>query len=350
MQQRDQNAPRAVARRQRSAGAIEVTSRDVADALGISQSTVSRAFTPGASISPALRERIHATAARLGYRPNLIARSLNAGESKLVGFVLSRQTNLIYPELVYELSGGLSERGYQLLLFTVPDDGDVTKTVERIWSYRVDAVLSTGVLDERQAQLFEPHALPLVMLNRVLNLPVSSVSCDFAGGAAGLVQRLLETGHRRFVLVAGPETSFVSAEVEAGVRRGLARAAGASLDVIAAEYQYECGRDAIARLAGEPEGLPDAVVCVNDTVAAGCLDQLRGPLGKNAPKDLSLVAFEGFGPATWESYQITGMRQPMAEMTASAIDVLLARIGHPERSVERRSFLPIFVPGATARL
>ena len=129
-----------------------LTSRDVAKALGIAQSTVSRAFTPGAPISPDLRERVHAAAAALGYRPNLLARGLIAGRSRLIGVLIAPQTNLLYPELLYELGRRLAAEDHQLLLFTVADEDAAARAIDRLQSFRVDAVLATGILGEAGAR------------------------------------------------------------------------------------------------------------------------------------------------------------------------------------------------------
>lgn len=338
-------------RKARGAGnGAGVTSRDVAKALNISQSTVSRAFTPGASISPALRDRIFAAAEKVGYRPNLLARGLIAGKSNLIGVVLARQTNLLYPELLYELSGRLAERGYQVLLFPIGDAASVQDAINRIWSFRVDAVLATGVLDEAAVSAFEQHGLPLVMFNRVFDLPISSVSCDFAAGARDLATRLLKAGHRDIGLVGGPEGSFVGAEVERGVRAALAGWPDARLSVAHVDYRYESAAEALKLLQRDDGALPGALLCVNDTVAAGCLDQLRSTFGRAVPGDISVVTFGGFGPARWQSYRLTGMQQPMDQMTDAAIELLVGRIADSQSGVERRSFLPVVMEGDTAAI
>lgn len=338
------------ARRNKGAsGGGSVTSRDVAKALNISQSTVSRAFTPGASISPALREQIIAAAEKVGYRPNLLARGLIAGRSNLIGLVLQRQTNLLYPELLYELSGQLADRGYQVILFPIGERASVRDALDRIWAYRVDAVLATGVIDEADAEAFGEHGLPLVMFNRVLDTPVSSINCDFAVGARDLVGRLIKAGHRKIGLISGPEGSFVGFEVERGARSALKDEV--ALEVVHFDYRYDSAEEAIGSMMNAFGGvLPDALFCVNDTVAAGCLDHLRGVMGKSIPKDISVVTFGGFGPARWQSYRLTGMQQPMVQMTAGAVELLLNQLDESKDGVERRALMPTFMDGDTARL
>lgn len=321
------------------------TSRDVANALNIAQSSVSRAFTPGASISPDLKRRILQMAEQVGYRPNLLARGLIAGRSKLIAVVLARQTNLLYPELLYELSGRLADEGYQVLLFPTDDDGAIENTIERVLAYRVDAVLSTGVISEAQARLIVGD-VPLVMFNSSFDLPISSVACDFCAGAKELASRLMRAGHDRLGLICGPKGSYVSEQVRRGVRAAV-DAEGRHLATVEAPYAYESGAVALdALVRGDPA--PTAIICVNDTVAAGCLEHIRVQRAAKVPRDISIAAFEASGPAGWRGQQLTGMRQPVEEMTAAAVEILLAQIADPDRVPEQRLLRPRFVKGVTA--
>lgn len=328
-------------------GKREPTSRDVAKALDIAQSTVSRAFTSGASISPELRARIHAAAEEIGYRPNLLARGLIAGRSGLIGVVIAPQTNLLYPEMLYELGGLLAERNYQLLLFPAPDADAARKAVTRLRAYRVDAVLATGVIAEAEALAIEAEGVPLVTFNRLFSSPISGVSCDFAGGASALMRGLLASGHRRFGVIAGPGNSFVSGEVECGISAALVGHAGVAVEVVSADYQYESAGNALAALERKI-ARPSALICVNDTVAAGCVDRLRSELGSKVPEDVSVVSFATFAPTGWHPYRLTGMRQPMKQMISAAVDLLLSRIADHGQPSEQRLFMPAFTQGATA--
>src|SRR5690242_11814670 len=100
---------------------MAVTAKTIAALLGVSQSTISRAFTPDASISPEMRKRVLEVASEHGYQPNAIARSLINGRSNIVGIVISNPTNPYYPEVLAQFSRQLRDHGMQSLLFNVPD-------------------------------------------------------------------------------------------------------------------------------------------------------------------------------------------------------------------------------------
>jgi len=95
----------------------KVTSLDVAKKIGVSQSAVSRVFTPGASVSNEMEGRVLKAANELGYRPNMLARSLNTGKSRIIGLVVSYLDNQFYPNVLESLSSKLQESGYHILIF-----------------------------------------------------------------------------------------------------------------------------------------------------------------------------------------------------------------------------------------
>src|SRR6056297_2801147 len=96
---------------------VRITSADVAARAGVSQSVVSRVFTPGASASARTAEKVRKAAAELGYRPNVIARTMASGRSRIIGLVVAYLENYFYPEALEKLSKALQDRGYHVLMF-----------------------------------------------------------------------------------------------------------------------------------------------------------------------------------------------------------------------------------------
>lgn len=324
------------------------TSRDVAEVLGVSQAMVSRAFSSG-SVAPALRERILATAATMGYRPNAIARSLTQGRSHLVAVLISDQTSLIYPELVYGLTEGLGELGYRVILFTSPAGRELSPVVAEMMSHHVDGVITTLNLGGGARALLARSHVPLICFNQEGGDSNLSVYCDHFEGGRLLAQRLLKARHATFGLLGGKAGSFVSQELVRGVRSVL-DPVDAPLAVVACAYQYEAGPPGLREIENILERLPDVLICLNDTVAAGCIDYARFERHLTLPDDLSVVGFNGRGPLMWTAYRLTTMSQPIEQMTRAAVRMLHADIIAPSATAERRVYLPALVTGATARL
>lgn len=322
------------------------TSRDVAEAVGVSQATVSRAFSSG-SVAPALRERILAKAAEMGYRPNALARSLTVGRSYLVSVLVSPLVGIVYPELVYGLAEELEALGYRIILFSAAPDQPLAGVVDEMLGHHVDGVISTLALDADAAQLIERSRVPLVYFNQAGNSATSAVYCDHFEGGQQLAERLLQAGHRSFGLISARHGSFLGEELIRGV--GTALRDRAPLLVETCEYRYENAPGAMKAIVDRHGSMPDALICINDTVAAGCIDHARYNLGLRVPEDLSIVGCNGHGPLLWQAYRLTSMSQPIEQMTRGAVRMLHQEIGAPS-GAERRVYLPSLVAGQTARL
>ena len=122
---------------------IRVTSQQVAEKAGVSQSAVSRVFTPGASASMKTIEKVQKAAAELGYRPNSLARAMVSGKSRIIGLVVAYLNNQFYPEALENLSKKLQERGYHVLVFMASNSSEnIDAVVEEILDYQVDGTVS----------------------------------------------------------------------------------------------------------------------------------------------------------------------------------------------------------------
>ena len=126
--------------------AKKITSVEVAKLAGVSQSAVSRVFTPGASVSKKTKEKVYDASAELGYRPNILARSLITGQSRIIGLVVAYLDNYFYPEAVELLSNALQKKGYHVLVFMASKTaGNIDDVVNEMLDYQVDGVIAASV-------------------------------------------------------------------------------------------------------------------------------------------------------------------------------------------------------------
>ncbi|MGH6651170.1 LacI family DNA-binding transcriptional regulator [Sphingopyxis sp.] len=325
-----------------------VTSYDVAREAGVSQSAVSRYFTPGASVSARTRAKILKAVNKLGYQPNAIARSLITRRSSLVAVVVA---NLGFnPEFTSILGQSLSARGLNTLLFTLDHESDADHVIDQLWQYRVAGVVAAVTLPPRHVDMLSQREIPLVFVNRAYEeVPVNSVSCDQSEGERWLVDELCAAGHRRIAIVSGPEDSPVSRQRVSSAAERLANAGVKPVEIVVADFTYQGGREAMRKLAAGP-ARPDAIICANDMLAIGCMDEARHALGLRIPEDISIVGFDGSAPGQWASYDLVTIRQPTNLMVDAAIDMLMARIDDPQLITEKRVFSGELVRGASARL
>jgi len=335
--------------------ARRVTSYDVAQVAGVSQSAVSRCFKPGASVSKATYARVMKAASLLDYIPNAAARSLITRRSNMVAVIITNQANLYYPELLAELSQQITARGKRVLLFTLARETDVDRVLTDVWQFQVDGVIAAARLSDEHIAEFERRHMPLVLFNRTLReRVVNTVTCDHLEAGRMLVSRLAAAGHRRFGIIAGTEDSSVANERRRGAGERLAELGLPPPVVVPGQSDYRSGGAGLKAIIAQLGGVPDAIICGSDVMAIGCLDCARHELGIDVPGQLSVAGFDAVEPSNWLSYNLTTLRQPMPKMAAAAADLLCAVIDGPEHShdaqPERRVFSAQFIEGATARL
>ena len=312
---------------------LNVNSIDVAKLAGVSQSAVSRVFTPGAPVSEAMRDRVLQAASTLGYQPNRLAGSLITHRSYLIGIAIAFLDNGFYPMAVECLIRRLRAAGYQAMVFFDREHASsADETVQAFLQYRVDGVILASVsLSSCWVTACQRSNVPVVLFNRVQDDPhVSAVSVDNLEGGRTVARFLAAGGHRRIAYLAGREDVSSQRDREAGFRQGLAAAGLALFDRAVGHYALEPARQAARALFDRPaEERPDAVFVASDHMALGVMDVLRYELGLAIPNDVSVVGFDDVPYASAPSYRLTTLHQPVNAVVEDAVQLLVERIERP---------------------
>jgi DNA-binding LacI/PurR family transcriptional regulator len=338
------------------------TAQEVARLAKVSQSAVSRTFTPGASVSDATRERVVAAAKTLGYRPNALARSLITRRSHIVALVMGYLQNQFYPLVIEQLSQSLQREGYHVLMF-ISDENETDGALAEILQYQVDAiVIASAMLSQTLAQQCMDSGVPVVLFNRLPDVDsarqhtISVTSNNHEGGRL-VAQHLVARGHQRMAFLAGLEDSSTSVERERGFVDGLRDAGHAVWKRAVGHYSFERAQAATMELFQGSER-PDALFAANDHMAIAAMDVLRHRCGLRVPQDVSVVGFDDVPQAAWDSYQLTTVVQDVPAMVQATVTLLKERMDNtaPARSivigcrlVERSSVREAAAPSAPAR-
>jgi DNA-binding LacI/PurR family transcriptional regulator len=303
-----------------------VTSIDVARLADVSQSAVSRTFTPGASVSEQTRAKVMEAASKLGYRPNAIARTLSTRLSRMIAVVVSSLENQFYPVVLQALSRELQRHGYHVLLF-ITDSEDADELLVELMRYQVDGiVMGSTMLSSGLAQEIAAARVPVVMFNRVSRAGrISTVSSDNLGGGRAVAHFLADGGHRRIAYLAGAEDSSTNHDREQGLREGLAERGLPVAARAVGHYDFERAAQATLELFahGEP---PDALFVASDHMAFAALDTLRGALGLRVPEDVSVVGFDNVPQADWGAYRLTTVEQNVQPMVEATVRMLMQQL------------------------
>lgn len=330
----------------------KVTSLDVAEKAGVSRSAVSRVFTPGASVSKGTAEKVRKAAAALGYRPNVLARSLITGRSRIIGLVVAYLENQFYPEAIERLSKALQAEGYHVLVFMASNDHAATqKVIDELLDYQVDAIIAASVgLSNDLTQRCEGLGIPIVLFNRhQYDDRLTSVTSDNVAGGAKLAEFLIAGGHSRIAHIAGWEDASTQIDREAGFMAGL-KAAGMALHARGVgNFHFETAQ-AAARDMFRATSPPDAVFVANDHMAFAVLDVLRYELGLRVPQDVSVVGYDDVTLSHWPSYNLTTVRQPANAMVAATVEALMARLNEDDEAPRRITLDgPLIVRGSARK-
>jgi len=327
----------------------KVTALDVARRAGVSQSAVSRVFTPGASVSPAMAERVRKAAAELGYRPNVLARSLITGRSRIIGLIVAYLDNQFYPDALEKLSTALQARGYHVLVFMASKTaGNIDDVLAEILDYQVDGVIMASVaLSSELAARCEAAGVPVVLFNRGQDAPeISQVTSANHAGGRKVARFLVAGGHRRIAHIAGWRGATTGRDREAGFRAGLAEAGMAPAACAEGAYRRDAAADA-ARAMFAGAAPPDAVFVGNDHMAFSVMDVLRAELGLAVPGDVSVVGYDDVAIAGWAAYDLTTVRQPSNRMVAATVEMLMAQIDGTDTTARKIAIdAPLVVRGS----
>lgn len=329
-----------------------ITSREIAQITGFSQTTVSRALRGDIRVAEETSVRVLEAARRLGYAPNAAARALNTGRTGTIALVIADFTNPFYPELVEQLHDELTRAGFRMVLLNERTDmrGDAGLR-PLLQGQAADGVLFASATQGPHATgLLASAQVPVVLLNRDVEGPeVDSVVADNEGGAARAAELLADLGHTRIGAIVGPHNASTARARLDGFRNGLA-GRGLELEerlIRSDEFSHQSGyQGAIDLLTGESP--PTAIFCGNDAIAFGVLDAARR-LSIPVPDALSVIGFDDVAMAGWEAFSLTTVRQPLAQMAKEAARILIDRIegGADTPAVGRRVFPTHLVQRAT---
>lgn len=318
-----------------------VTANDVAEELGVSRSTVSRAFTPDAFVHRETREKVLKAAKRLGYQPNAIAQALTGRVGRIVGIIMGDLQNPFHATIHSAVTAALQARNLTpITAQTDPGSATINNAVETFRRYQVDVVLLTSMqVETDMIGACKRAGLRPVLLNRAdPGLSVSSVNADLAAGARMAGRHLAERHCRNVVVLEGPEGLWTTENRSRGHHEGLLSAGLSPVACLRAGYTYADGQRAADTVFGSGMTV-DGILASNDLAAIGFLDRARTAFDKIAPRDFALVGFDDIPMAAWDGYDLTTVRLPVLRM-GDRVAELAGRIVDRELDSAEQTLVP----------
>ncbi len=324
---------------------------DIAKHVGVSAGTVSRALSRPEKVLPATRARIEQAAAALGYVPNTVARTLKTQRSGKILVTVPDIANPFFAQILQGAEEAAQAAGYAVLL------GDTQHQPDREERYaqmlRRNEADGLIVLGHRLPPTAHEIVKQLGVAAPVVNgcefdpaLGIPSVHIDNAAAARAVMEHLYGLGHERIAVVGGPpENPLHRQRLEGARAAGKARGRLRSLIVVPGDFSVESGHAAATELLRRTPA-PSAIFCFSDQMALGALAACRD-VGIRVPDALSIVGFDDLASSRYLTPPLTTIRQPMREIGARAVNLLLAIIENVDVPLQQTLDFSLMVRGST---
>ncbi|HMN26545.1 MAG TPA: LacI family DNA-binding transcriptional regulator [Caldilineaceae bacterium] len=310
---------------------------DVAKAAGVSIATASRILTGiDYPVSEPTRQKVLKAANELGYRPNLIARSLRKEQTLTVGIIVENILSPFIPPIIRGIQSSLKEHDYlSIILDSNWDPVIETEAVERLGMRQIDGIIFVESYLRSPDEVSPLIDKPYLFVHRLFNsLGANSIVPDDRYSARLVVRHLAELGHRRIAFINGPEEWDAASNRLAGYQEELA-ARGIPFDpllVKPGDWQVQSGYLAAQQLLGI-EQRPAAVFAANDLMALGVIYAAQ-EAGLHVPGDIAIVGYDDRDFAGFVRPALTTVRMPCEKMGQIAAESLLRLIRGEVKVIE----------------
>jgi len=313
---------------------MSLTLEQVGKLAGVSRSTVSRVINDHPSVRDDVRERVWEVIHQTGYQPHAAARSLVTRRTQIIGVIIPETVNRLFTEpfflrLIQGITEGCNARGYHLMLslLTSRDRREATYRNVIRNGYLDGLIVASAELSDSLIPDLQREEIPFVLVGRHTNRHVHYVDAGNVVGARTAVEHLIRLGHRRIGIITGRLDTPGGDDRFRGYRQGLEAHHIPLDDGLIAHGDFTEG----SGMAGMQELLPaspTAVFVSSDTMAIGALKVLR-QTGRRVPQDVALIGFDDIPLSSAVEPPLTTVRQPIAQMGETAVEILLSLLDHP---------------------
>jgi LacI family transcriptional regulator len=329
-----------------------LTSRDIADICGVSQSTVSRVLSGHPNVSVKTREAVTRVLNETGFVPNATARAMRTHRTRTVGVVVHAAVNKFGFEAMSHVHKHVVPHGLQLSVWLAGEDGNAPDALQALRERLVDGLVYTTAVDgmpELEAMI--DAGAPIVLMGRTLRgAGTDTVAGADSQGGALVADYAFLNGRDKIAVIGGGRAFSPGREIEDGFRRRL-ESLGAPVDDRRATHGdsvHASGDAALEELwrGGEE---PDVIFCVDDLLAHGVLDAARAK-GIRVPEDLWVIGYNDIPMSAWAAYSLTTVRQPLAQMAELSVRLLMKKIAGGPTAPSQRLWLEgtLIIRGSTA--
>ncbi|MBD2752935.1 LacI family DNA-binding transcriptional regulator [Spirosoma validum] len=335
----------------------QTTIIDIAKALCISKSTVSRALTGHPNVNAKTRDRILDMAAQVDYQRNQLAISLLTNRTSTVGIMVPEFISFFFPKVIIGAQEELARSGYNVVICHSNESYETeVANAKALLASRIDGLIVSHTKETRNFdhfRSFQRKGIPVVFFNRVCeDMDVSKVTVDDYHGAFQAVEHLIQTGRRRIAHLSGPDTLMNSRSRLAGYHDALTKHGLPIAPELIISYDLNLDKANIYvnHLLNLPNP-PDALFTINDPTALEALSVAKRR-GLCVPDELAIVGFSDDPVSALIEPGLTTVSQPVHELGQQAAQVLLRQLLTEDNTfVAERVVLPtkLIIRGSTVQ-
>ena len=318
---------------------------EVAEMLGVSKSTVSRAINGTKGVGDELRQKVLDFVDEIGYKPNTLAQGLSKGKVNIIALILGDIRNPFYADLTFNIQTELSEKGYMVMVFNSEYEAErEIEFLKLITQFNFAGLILITAQKDQMVEMLDEMDIPKVLVNRILpSYSGDSVLTDNFRAGYLAVMHLLDLGHKNIGFVRGPSASSASTQRYEGYRQALL-SFGLPFNqayIYSSDLKMETGQDIAGQILAERDR-PSAVVVVNDMTAVGLLVGCRKQ-GLRIPEDLSIISFDNINFAAMAGIELTTFSQHVDKMSKEATRLMLKQLENREVKSERVIIEPTLI-------
>jgi LacI family transcriptional regulator len=315
----------------------ETTIHDIAKALHISASTVSRALKDNPLISEATRNKIKKAAQEMGYRPNTLAANFRTRRTNTIGVIVPLINRHFFSSVISGIEDIAYQQGFTVTISQSNDDFEKeSKIAQTLFTNRVDGlILSIGMNTTTydHLKLFSERNIPLVFFDRIVDdIDAHKIVVDDFGGGYIATKHLIDQGRKSIAMIGGPLNLKIYQNRQNGYLKALneANLPVEESAIIHNSLTRKEGKKAVKKLL-QNKKMPDAIFCANDTTALSALITLQ-ELNIQVPEKIAIVGFSNEPFSEVVTPSITTIKQPGFEMGQKAAELIIQQVLKKEPS------------------
>lgn len=318
---------------------MATTLKDVAKEAGLAVETVSRVLNNRGYISEKTKKKVYDAMQKIGYRPNIVARTLSKGRSDAIAVIVPHMVHPYFSQMLSEIESYAAEKQYQVFVNNSTGDPQKEKSVLEL----CENSLVAGVLifsQQVKPETLKRFNLPIITIERFIEGGTGCVLCDNYRGGQIAAEELISKGCKNLLMLGSVWQSKMPADVREDGFMDVCRKSGVNAKVLTSNSQeykeMEYHGSIIKALKEFPE--TDGVFCSSDLIAAQVI-QAAASMGKRVPEDIKIIGFDDTELAKLTTPPLTTVHQPIREMARTAIDMILNTMDNKE--VQERKVLDV---------